>query len=124
MGVDADDLADPVLDFALRAARTRHAALRVVHAWTPPRRWWELPDVERAEFAVRELRGLDEALHRRRTDVKMIKDIRRSGAADALLNAARSAGLLVVGRTGRGLGPVAHAVIGRAPCPVAVVPHG
>ncbi|MFD0273644.1 universal stress protein [Kitasatospora sp. NPDC127111] len=124
VGVDADDLAEPVLDFALGAARTRHAPLRVVHAWTPPGRWWELPDVERAEFAVRELRGLDRALRSRRTDVKMIKDIRRSDAAEALLETARSADLLVVGRTGRALGPVAHAVIHRAPCPVAVVPHG
>ncbi|MFB7616806.1 universal stress protein [Kitasatospora sp. NPDC056181] len=124
VGVGVHDLADPVLDFALRAARTRHAPLRVVHAWTAPRRWPELPDVERAEFAVHELRGLDQALHSRRTEVEMIKDIRRSDAADALQHAARFADLLVVGRAGHRLGPVADAVIHRVPCPVAVVPHG
>ncbi|MFF6881484.1 MULTISPECIES: universal stress protein [unclassified Streptomyces] len=50
--------------------------------------------------------------------------------AEALLNASRNADLLVVGRRteptaaeGR-LGPVTHAVLHHARCPVAVVPHG
>ncbi|WP_308284712.1 universal stress protein [Streptomyces longispororuber] len=49
---------------------------------------------------------------------------------DALLDAASGAGLVVVGRRrrpgphiGPRVGPVTHAVLHHAACPVAVVPH-
>jgi nucleotide-binding universal stress UspA family protein len=62
--------------------------------------------------------------------VAVATDLMLLHAAEALLNASRGADLLVVGRRtdpraaeGR-LGPVAHAVLHHARCPVAVAPHG
>lgn len=52
------------------------------------------------------------------------------GAAPALLDAAARAGLLVVGRRNRRgpvgpqVGPMTHAAVHHASCPVAVVPYG
>jgi nucleotide-binding universal stress UspA family protein len=61
--------------------------------------------------------------------VRVVESVVAEGASGALVRAASSASLLVVGRqlTGRPggpcTGPVANAAIHHAGCPVAVVPH-
>ncbi|MFE5588450.1 hypothetical protein [Kitasatospora sp. NPDC056531] len=56
--------------------------------------------VERALLAEREEFALTDVLGHA-TDPETVPDVERAAAADALVGAARSAGLLVVGRTGR-----------------------
>ncbi|GAA2244420.1 MULTISPECIES: universal stress protein [Kitasatospora] len=133
-GIDAHDPSEAVLEFALETAHSRGADLRVVHAWDPPPWWRSSPEEQRADWAgavraQKELRELQQVIRDHASgDVKVIEEVRPSGAAKALLQAAEHADLLVVGRSGRGrpghLGSVAHAVIHHARCPVAVVPHG
>ncbi|MFJ4694032.1 universal stress protein [Streptomyces sp. NPDC088766] len=138
VGFDAHRPVGEAADFAFSAAEARGARLRVVQAWAFPaeavspmtlvvtegdRATWEDQEVLRLSDA---LRGWREKYPRVtvRTDVMLLQP------AEALLNASREAALLVVGRRtdpraaeGR-LGPVAHAVLHHARCPVAVVPHG
>jgi nucleotide-binding universal stress UspA family protein len=84
---------------------------------------WEDQEVLRLSDA---LRPLQEKYPR----VVVGTDVMLLHPAEALLNASRGADLIVVGRRtehlapeGR-LGPVTHAVLHHARCPVAVVPHG
>ncbi|MDJ0345837.1 hypothetical protein QMK19_16250 [Streptomyces sp. H10-C2] len=53
--------------------------------------------------------------------MEVLPDVRLFPASWALVNASARAGLLVLGRGPRGLGPVAHAVAEFAECPVALV---
>ncbi|UQA90958.1 universal stress protein [Streptomyces halobius] len=149
-GWDADDAAeivvgvqdlgpagDTLLDFAFVAADTHHRKLRAVRAWGPPTVVSPgptapptLPD-EITLFTSGEEAALAEALAPWQTTfpgVEVIQHVESGAAAPVLLGAACHAGLLVVGRrTHRSptrLGPVAHAALHHACCPVAVVPHG
>ncbi|MFI8454633.1 universal stress protein [Kitasatospora sp. NPDC085464] len=122
VGVDAHDPAGAVLAFARKAAMMAGAPLRVVHAWTPPATWKARSATDRALLAEAEEGALVELLVRDPEPIA-VPDVRRARPADALTDAARSAGLLVLGRTGNHLGPVTRAVVHRAGCPVAVVPR-
>ncbi|MEU3340727.1 universal stress protein [Streptomyces sp. NPDC006668] len=126
VGVDTAHPCDEVLEFAFDAAALRRAPLRAVHAWHPRRVPSGPTSREDAE------RALDLALEPWRekypnVDVHSIVDVGR--AAQRLLHASADAGLLVVGRRirparlGPHTGPVAHAVLHHARCPVAIVPH-
>ncbi|WP_438295523.1 universal stress protein [Streptomyces sp. HUAS TT7] len=115
-------------EFALAEAACRKAALDVLHSWQP--------DVDFSGLSAL----LDPSPARRRAETLLttVADqlehdgagvpVRRlcppGGAAAALLDAAAGADLLVVGsrRPFGQLGPVDHAVLHHAPCPVAVVP--
>ncbi|WP_306334075.1 universal stress protein [Streptomyces sp. KL118A] len=131
-----DDARDSALavEFAFQEALTAHASLTVLHAWRCPAR--EVPDVpmadheehrdraeEQVELAVREAM----AAH---PEVTVRREAIEGHARTVLLDAARGADLLVVGarrrkgHVGMQLGPVNHAVLHHAVCPVAVVPHG
>ncbi|MGW2248703.1 universal stress protein [Kitasatospora sp. NPDC001660] len=122
VGIDAHEPAEAVLAFARRAARDSGVPLRAVHAWTPAK-WWSLSAAERARLTEAE-EGVLVDLLASGTAVDAVPDVRRARPADALVGASRSAGLLVLGRTGHRLGPVTRAVVHRVWCPVAVVPHG
>ncbi|MEV7194234.1 universal stress protein [Streptomyces sp. NPDC093510] len=122
--------------FACDVAARRGATLRAVHAWrcpaheTPARpRTAELTDPHQR----RALEELDEALREplRAHDALVVRREAPEGhARAALLDAARTSDLLVVGahrregQLGMQLGPVSHAVLHHAACPVAVVPYG
>lgn len=62
-------------------------------------------------------------------EVAVTESVTEGRAADELIGASAGAALVVVGRRireyrlGTHLGPVAHAALHHAPCPVAVVPH-
>ncbi|MCS0604210.1 universal stress protein [Streptomyces sp. LP11] len=109
---------DTVLGFAFDAASRRTAPLRVVHGDDP---------------AGRTRQRLTEALRAwqdKYPDVRVARQPVVGTAAAHLVDAARDACLLVVGRTGRRpalathIGPVTDAVLQHATAPVAVVPHG
>ncbi|MDX6347752.1 MAG: hypothetical protein QOF84_2542 [Streptomyces sp.] len=122
--------------FAFREAEVRGGGLDALRAWRSPAR--ELPDfpthqAEAADPHGREAgRFLDDALRATARDhpgVVVRRETREGTARDALLDAATTADLLVVGaRRRRGsfgmhLGPVNHAVLHHSACPVAIVPQ-
>jgi nucleotide-binding universal stress UspA family protein len=138
LGFDAHRPAGEAADFAFGAADARTARLRVVQAWALPAesvsaRTFVVTEEDRATWEDQEVLGLSDALRpwqEKYSRVAVATDLMLLHAAEALLNASRGADLLVVGRRtdpraaeGR-LGPVAHAVLHHARCPVAVVPHG
>ncbi|MEU8514650.1 universal stress protein [Kitasatospora sp. NPDC048722] len=136
-GLDLAHPADEVLAFAFEAAATRGAPLRVIHAWTPPalRDYLTfdtiggleegLSEAERARFTA-----IVEPWRSRHPEVDATCEPILGNASAVLVEAAGTARLLVLGRRtrhhplGSRLGPVAHAAIHHAGCPVAVVPHG
>lgn len=140
VGVDGSKAAEIALRFAADAAAASSAPLDVVTAWHPlGANAWELaalpyltqehgdPDEasrKAAEQVAEEAGNLARALYR---DLTVTARAVSGQPADALAQAAKDAGLLVVGSRGRGgftslvLGSTGHAVIHVAPCPVAVV---
>ncbi|GAA1227765.1 universal stress protein [Kitasatospora nipponensis] len=138
VGVSRRRPGDAVLGFAFEEAARRGAVLRVLEGWTaPPGPYATRAPVSRAEirpsFAAAELLRLQDGLGRWREkfpEVRTEVELVDGDAAAALLAAAQRADLLVLGRSGPAhplaaprLGPIAHAVLHRAPCPVALVPH-
>ncbi|MFF4235329.1 universal stress protein [Actinomadura geliboluensis] len=121
------------LEYAFRAAATRNARLRVVHAWPFPEALDEpgagsdLPRIEeRARWRVIEAHA---PMRERFPDVDVVEDIVQDNPAAALVTASRDVALVIAGtrpRTGL-TAPrshaVTHALIHHAHCPVAVVPH-
>lgn len=134
VGIDGSDTAQRALRWALEEARSRNAALEVVHAWQVPHAGY-LPhtagvfDPEIYEHAARQL--IEAALAAEDTSGLQVPVGRawvRGGASAAILDATGDADLLVLGSRGRGgwksvlLGSVALQVAHHAPCPVVVVP--
>ncbi|WP_405718050.1 universal stress protein [Streptomyces sp. NBC_01537] len=136
-GLDAHAPVDGTADFAFAAARAHDAPLRVVYAWalpadSGPPLLLEVTEEDRATWEDQEVLLLSDALRGWREkypEVAVQPDARLLHPALALVTASSGADLLVIGRRteprapeGR-LGPVAHAVLHHAPCPVAIVPH-
>ncbi|MFH9705889.1 universal stress protein [Streptomyces luteogriseus] len=138
LGFDAHRPVGEVADFAFSAADAHTARLHVVQAWAFPAesvssRILVVTEEDRAGWEDQEVLRLSDVLRpwqEKYPGLTVAGDLMLLHPAEALLNASRSADLLVVGRRaepraseGR-LGPVAHAVLHHARCPVAVVPHG
>jgi nucleotide-binding universal stress UspA family protein len=137
LGVDGSAAGEKAVDFAFAEAGLRKAPLVALHAWTT----WSapLPSPQDASapyanppgaLAEEEERLLAEALagHRERyPDVVVEHKVVQGGAREALIEASRSAQLVVVGARGRGgftgllLGSVSQALLHHSHCPVAVV---
>lgn len=134
VGVDDPREAAPAVDFAFREAHLLGASVTVVHAWRCPAR--EVPDFPTTlpdEHQQRAEARLDECARDATTahpDIPVHRRTVEGHARTALLAASRTADLLVVGarrrngHVGMRLGPVDHAVLHHAACPVAIVPHG
>jgi nucleotide-binding universal stress UspA family protein len=128
VGVDARHPDGDALGAAFEEAASRGALLRAVHAWDLPARGRDavfgVLEEDRAEWEDQEVQLLDDALRGRRKEypqVTVLPDVRLFGPADALVEVAAGAELLVVGRGPRNsvsLGGVAHAVAHRTPCPL------
>ncbi|GGO98961.1 universal stress protein [Wenjunlia tyrosinilytica] len=126
---------EDLLDFAFDAAQRRGSVLRAVHSRTLPRHayapWAVDPRAakELAEEAGEQLRGAVAPWRKKYLTVRVIEDVALESPARAVVRAAESAELLVVGRQRKPaalaphLGTVVHAAIHHALCPVAVVPH-
>ncbi|GAA1880165.1 universal stress protein [Streptantibioticus ferralitis] len=133
LGVGDPGTAAATVDFAFTEAALRGAGLAVVHAWRSPATadTGQLDDARQS--AQREAEEwLDDALRdatAKYPEVRVRREVVEGHARKSLLDAARSAELLVVGARRRSgafglqLGLVNHAVLHHAPCPVAVVPH-
>jgi nucleotide-binding universal stress UspA family protein len=136
VGVDVGHVEESLLDFAFGSARLRGARLRAVHAWTLPGVPLPaapmVPEEDRAAWEDQEVQRLSDVLRGfadRYPGVSVLPDVVLLHPAHALVHASQRADLLVLGRLSgpraaeRRLGPVAHAVLHHAHCPVAVVPH-
>ncbi|MEW2626192.1 universal stress protein [Streptomyces sp. NPDC048106] len=138
VGLDIDDPEGPsqtLLEFAFDAAARRGAVLRVVHGWTPPPYAAygipaEPPVVP--SFGRRAATLLTKVLRPWRQkfpDIEVSEASRPGNAAPVLVDAARDASLVVVGRRvrtspyGIHIGHVTHAVLRHVGAPVAVVAH-
>jgi nucleotide-binding universal stress UspA family protein len=133
-GIDPTGDCRPVLDFAMRSAQEHGVVLRAVHAWQPPLLWGAGPvqpgEAERREVERYHAVALHDAVtaaHHRFPAVDVTTAELSGDPAGVLVEEAEKASLLVVGRRRHrpvsALGPVVHAALHHAPCPVAVVPH-
>lgn len=132
VGTDGSKNASAALQWAADFARTDNSSLRVVHVWHYP-----YAGSEGAAFVlppIDDLRGGAEAvLDRALSEVDLSgiaveRVVREGNAVNELIDAARNADLLVVGKRGHGgflgllLGSVASQVVRHCPIPVIVVP--
>ncbi|AGK75409.1 Stress-inducible protein [Streptomyces microflavus DSM 40593] len=134
LGVDTEQPCDPLLAFAFGEAARRNEELRVVHSWSPPPAYGYSAVLDPSlgsGLGRQATEGLAEMVRPWRHKfpaVRVTEQAVAGPAAAELVDASRSAGLLVVGRRSRRspvgphLGHVAHAVIHHSPAPVAVVP--
>ncbi|TDD44312.1 universal stress protein [Nonomuraea terrae] len=128
IGYDGSPDADAAMAFALEQARFRAARIRVLHgsrypALAPhPVGYGPVPMGETNELGGRLAHWREKSPH-----VEMVETIVPGSAVSALVEASRTADLVVVGSRGRGgfasavLGSVSHSVVRRARCAVAVV---
>ncbi|GAA2244139.1 MULTISPECIES: universal stress protein [Kitasatospora] len=135
LGLDTRHPCDEVLAFVFETASARSAPLRVVRAWGPPSgteylAFGSIGGLEK-DMARVERDTVERQLspwRKRYPKVEVVTTVALGSAAITLLEETPEAGLLVIGRRtrrapiGPHLGPVAHAAIHHARCPVAVVP--
>ncbi|GAB2920698.1 universal stress protein [Streptomyces heilongjiangensis] len=137
LGVDGSAAGRRAVDLAFAEAALRNARLVALHAWST----WNAPMPDPQDpsvpyanppgaLAEEEERFLAEALagrQERHPGVVVEHRVVRGGTREALIEASRSAQLLVVGARGRGgfagllLGSVSQALLHHAHCPVLVV---
>ncbi|MFF2701505.1 universal stress protein [Streptomyces cyaneofuscatus] len=134
LGVDIEQPCDPLLAFAFGEAARRDEELRIVHSWSPSPAYGYTAILDPgvgSGLGRKATEGLAEMVRPWRSKFPAVRVTEQAvvgPAAAALVDASRSAGLLVVGRRSRRspvgphLGHVAHAVIHHSPAPVAVVP--
>jgi nucleotide-binding universal stress UspA family protein len=137
VGVDGSDHALDAARWAASEARLRGARLRLVTAWRistllyaaeafPPPYTIDLEAGVKRE-AEQMLDRACEALHGDLEGVEVERWVREGPAANVLCDAAKLAGLLVVGSRGLGgfagllLGSVSHQCAQQAPCPVVIL---
>jgi nucleotide-binding universal stress UspA family protein len=134
VGIDASDAADAAFRWAVADAAARRCVLEVVHAWEAPVIYGPVVgtfpyDVEAIESAAHRL--VDEVVADATAsapDLVVERAVVAGGAASSLLDAAKDADLLVVGRRGLGgfrrllLGSVSDHVARHADTTVVVVP--
>jgi nucleotide-binding universal stress UspA family protein len=129
VGVDVPERARQVVGAAAAAARARGAVLRVVHTWRMPFTYegLELSSEEARRWSdrsVAEITTLLDGLGDLTRGLDVDVQVHHGRPADALLEAAADAELLVVGRhdpllpLGSHVGPVTRAVLREATCPV------
>lgn len=134
VGVDGSKVSGKAIDFAFDQAEAMGAAVVAVHAWRSPFSRYEsgqgklLFDTVEVQETARAL--VSESLAGARADhpdVEVEVQLIPGQAARAIMPAAESADLVVVGSRGRGgftgllLGSVSQSVLHHVPCPVAIV---
>lgn len=132
LGLDVARPCDELISFAFEAAHQRDTELRVVHVFKAPPADAASPPLSGPERLAAEEHAVVAALRpwcEKYPRVPVAETVVEGRTAVELVRAATGAGLVVVGRRAGGAGPgthtgpVAHAVLHHAGCPVAVVPH-
>ncbi len=132
-GIEGGPGDEQVLAFAVAEAAARGTEVIAVHAWRELIPATSLggfePMIDWSSVEAQERQLLTDAVapwHAERPEVQIHEELVRERAANALVAAASTAELLVVGHRHRGvlarLGSSTHGVLHRAACPVAVVP--
>ncbi|GEC02405.1 universal stress protein [Streptomyces spinoverrucosus] len=123
LGVDGSPGGEKAVDFAFSEAALRGAEIVAVHAWLPD----YAPVGTGVESAERLLAQALAGRTERYPDVTVRHEVASGESREVLIEASRTAQLVVVGARGRGgfagllLGSVSQAVLHHAHCPVAVV---
>ncbi|WP_167536321.1 universal stress protein [Streptomyces ficellus] len=135
LGLDLEHPGEELLSFAFEAAKVRATSLTAVYAWKAPalrphgRTGGPVSPAEADTMRNATRLSLAAVLHPWREkypEVAVTERLVEERAAPSLRLAAEDASLLVVGHradAGMRLGPVTHAMIHHAACPLAVVPH-
>ncbi|GAA2250258.1 stress-inducible protein [Streptomyces ruber] len=135
LGLDTGHPDDTVLAFAFEEAQRRGTALHAVQVWNlPPYSVYDLVagvdlHAEAARRWAAELTGVLRPWRQKYPDVEVVETSRTGSPAARLVDAARDASLVVVGRRirrspfGVHIGSVTHAVLHHSTAPVAVVAH-
>ncbi|MFF3949020.1 universal stress protein [Streptomyces sp. NPDC001902] len=135
LGVGPDENSAAAVEFAFHEAQLRGCGVRAVHAWRMPpggSAEYGYEDEAAKNHRRRAEEHLDQALRAAATarpGVRHHRYVQEGHARKVLLATLDDADLLVVGARRRNspfglqLGPVNHAVIHHAPCPVALVPQ-
>ncbi len=130
VGSDGSETALRALGFAVERAAQRDVPLRVLRAWEPPGDRWVPPGFDPEETAAAERAAAEAELATWREsfpDVPVEVEAVPGSPSALLVEASRSAQLVVVGSRGRGglrgmlLGSVSQQLIQHSHCPVAVV---
>ncbi|WP_309141348.1 universal stress protein [Streptomyces composti] len=137
LGVDGSPAGQRAIEFAFAEAELRGAPVLALHAWStwtapmpPPPDPVEPYAHEPGALRAEEEQLLSQALaghQEKHPDVQVERTVVQGGVREALIEASRSARMLVVGARGRGgftglvLGSVSQAMLHHAYCPVAVV---
>jgi nucleotide-binding universal stress UspA family protein len=137
VGVDGSDGSRKALRWAATEATARGDDLELVHVWEAPQAYAPLGlgsyplDPEPIQDAARNvLEDLVDEARQVAPTIDVRGELIQGSPAQALLDHARTADLLVVGSRGMGgfksllLGSVSQQVVQHAPCPVVIVPHG
>jgi nucleotide-binding universal stress UspA family protein len=137
VGHDGSRCSQEALGWAARLAARADLDLHVVRAWAmmtaPKPSTWEpgfVPPLADYEKAVREELEAHVAAARLDADCQVTCHVVHRAPAQALMQAAENASLLVMGPRGRGgfsgllLGSVSDKLVHHAPCPVTVVRTG
>ncbi|WP_329138883.1 universal stress protein [Streptomyces sp. NBC_01476] len=136
VGLDLGRPDDPPLAFAFASAAARGATVRALHVWDRHREYGYAapppgPQLAR-ELRIEQVEGLAAMLapwRARFPGVEVKETVVDGPVAQRLIEAADGTVLLVVGRRRRPapavirIGPVTHAALHHAVCPVAIVPH-
>ncbi|MBO0728803.1 MAG: universal stress protein [Acidimicrobiaceae bacterium] len=133
VGVDGSDPSSEALAWAAEEARLRRATLKVVHAWQIPSVAYvgPAPIVDQSQWVQQAQATLDEQVGKVLGDapgIDLVTELWEGPSAQAIIDAAADADVLVVGSRGRGgfagllLGSVSNQVVHHARCPVVVVP--
>jgi nucleotide-binding universal stress UspA family protein len=134
VGVAESEASHDALDVGFSEARRRNARLVALHAWRLPTAY---DDIDYSRIAIEEWmtsakEEMEKALAPFREvypDVTVETELRHDYAGPALLAAAESADLVVVGRRGHGaplgiyLGSLARLLVREATCPVEISPQ-
>jgi len=131
VGVDGSDRSSGALRWAAHESRLRGAALHVVHAWQMPAlsyaAYVPANAYDGSEVAASSLDAQLGAVLGNPTDMVVVPKVTEGPAAQAILEAAKGAELVVVGSRGLGgfrgllLGSVSTQVAHHATCPVVIV---
>ncbi|TVT28363.1 universal stress protein [Amycolatopsis rhizosphaerae] len=129
-GVDGSQGSVEALRWAVREARLSGATVRAITAWEVPATFGYIPSGQGVDWAGEARKALDNAIERatdRDESAPVAGAVVRGHAADVLIEASRTADLLVVGSRGHGsavgllLGSVSQHCVQHAECPVVVV---
>lgn len=130
VGVDGSDASKETLRFALEEARRRHTGLHVVHAfweWEPIPGTGQIEQERSSQEREAWLAAVIREASGEVADVEITRSTVEDDPAPALLAAAESAELLIVGSRGHGgfadllLGSVSQQCAHHSPCPIVIV---